>query len=48
MGKLFDVAISFAMENEELADTVYHYLKAEGHPMLLVRQSRARRCPLEQ
>lgn len=30
MGKLFDVAISFAMENEELADTVYHYLKAEG------------------
>lgn len=30
MRKLFDVAISFAMENEELADTVYHYLKAEG------------------
>lgn len=30
MGKLFDVAISFAMENQELADTVYHYLKAEG------------------
>lgn len=30
MGKLFDVAISFAMENEGLADTVYHYLKAEG------------------
>ncbi len=30
MGKLFDVAISFAMENEELAETVYHYLKAEG------------------
>lgn len=30
MEKLFDVAISFAMENEELADTVYHYLKAEG------------------
>lgn len=30
MKKLFDVAISFAMENEELADTVYHYLKAEG------------------
>ena len=48
MGKLFDIAISFAMENEELADTVYHYLKAEGHPMLLVRQSRARRCPPEQ
>lgn len=30
MGKVFDVAISFAMENEELADTVYHYLRAEG------------------
>lgn len=30
MEKLFDVAISFAMENEELANTVYHYLKAEG------------------
>lgn len=30
MGKLYDVAISFAMENEKLADTVYHYLKAEG------------------
>lgn len=30
MERLFDVAISFAMENEELADTVYHYLKAEG------------------
>lgn len=30
MEKLFDVAISFAMENEELADTVYHYLKTEG------------------
>lgn len=30
MGKLFDVAISFAMENEELANTLYHYLKAEG------------------
>lgn len=30
MEKLFDIAISFAMENEELADTVYHYLKAEG------------------
>lgn len=30
MRKLFDVAISFAMEDEELADTVYHYLKAEG------------------
>ena len=30
MGKLFDVAISFAMENVQLADTVYHYLKAEG------------------
>lgn len=30
MRKLFDVAISFATENEELADTVYHYLKAEG------------------
>lgn len=30
MEKQFDVAISFAMENQELADTVYHYLKAEG------------------
>lgn len=30
MEKLFDIAISFAMENEKLADTVYHYLKAEG------------------
>ena len=30
MSRLFDVAISFAMENEELADTIYHYLKAEG------------------
>ena len=30
MGKLFDIAISFAMENVKLADTVYHYLKAEG------------------
>lgn len=30
MGKSFDVAISFAMENKELAETVYHYLKAEG------------------
>lgn len=26
MGKLFDVAISFATENEELADTVYHFI----------------------
>ena len=25
-----DIAISFATENEELAETVYHYLKAEG------------------
>lgn len=30
MEKPFDVAISFAMENEELADTIYHYLKANG------------------
>lgn len=30
MEKSYDVAISFAMENEKLADTVYHYLKAEG------------------
>lgn len=30
MDKLFDIAISFATENEELAETVYHYLKAEG------------------
>ncbi len=30
MNKLFDIAISFATENEELAKTVYHYLKAEG------------------
>ncbi len=30
MNKLFDIAISFATENEELAETVYHYLKAEG------------------
>lgn len=29
MGKLFDVAISYAMENEEIAETVYHYLKAK-------------------
>lgn len=30
MEKLIDVAISFAMENKDLAETVYHYLKAEG------------------
>lgn len=30
MRKLFDIAISFATENKELADTVYHYLKVEG------------------
>lgn len=30
MNKLFDVAISFAMENQDLAEKVYHYLKAEG------------------
>lgn len=29
MEKLFDIALSFAMENQELADAVYHYLKAE-------------------
>ena len=30
MEKTFDIAISFATENEELAETVYHYLRAEG------------------
>lgn len=29
MDKLFDVAISFATENKELADTIYRYLRAE-------------------
>lgn len=26
----FDIALSFATENQPLADTVYHYLKAKG------------------
>lgn len=30
MEKLIDVAISFAMENKDLAEKVYHYLRAEG------------------
>ena len=27
---LFDVALSFAIEDKELVDKVYHYLKVEG------------------
>ena len=30
MSYSFDVALSFAMENIDLVETVYHYLKAEG------------------
>lgn len=30
MEKIFDVALSFATEEQALAENVYHYLKAEG------------------
>lgn len=30
MNHQFDIALSFATENQPLADTVYHYLKAKG------------------
>ncbi len=30
MEKTFDIAISFATENEELAETVYHYLNLDA------------------
>lgn len=30
MGKVFDIALSFATEDQVLVENVYHYMKAEG------------------
>ena len=33
----YDIALSYAKENEELVDAVYHYLKAENITAFLPR-----------
>ncbi len=39
MGKVFDIALSFATEDQALVEDVYHYLKAEGFSVFFAPSS---------
>ena len=41
MEKRFDIALSFAMQEKELVERVYHYLRAEGYSVFFAPSSEA-------